>query len=171
MWIRSHYRVDSIQWNDSQRFASLVSSAGRINFTWSDWGGKTVWQGGWGADSRRRAAPDLPHWETLQLAHGRRRFLGFEWSNGIYPMAESSTYVSFFVPLYSLYAIPYWAILVFILAPFVLSGVYSAIHRRRRIRLSLCACCGYDLRATPERCPECGTRTMTIESAETLPPR
>jgi hypothetical protein len=54
--------------------------------------------------------------------------------------------------------LPYWPIAA---ATALLPAWRLLTHRRRRRRAraaqGLCPRCGYDLRATPDRCPECGT--------------
>jgi hypothetical protein len=51
--------------------------------------------------------------------------------------------------------ITYWLLLLLALP---LPAVAIVRHRRRgrREKAGLCPTCGYDLRATPDRCPECG---------------
>lgn len=60
-------------------------------------------------------------------------------------------------------AAPFWLIVLVSGVPPAL-GLGFAIKRKRelqrRSRVGLCPKCGYDLRATPTRCPECGWPTI-----------
>ncbi len=57
---------------------------------------------------------------------------------------------------FTVLVIPFWFLFLPLAA---VSVAIFAIHRRqeRRARSNCCLKCGYDLRATPKRCPECGT--------------
>jgi hypothetical protein len=56
--------------------------------------------------------------------------------------------------------VPYWFIVtVFLVAPAI--WIFARARRRRALRQGRCPTCGYDLRATPDRCPECGTIPAT----------
>lgn len=85
------------------------------------------------------------------------RRLGFAWSSfehygydpHVDPPASAGTYRS------QELVIPCWfAVLAFALAPS--AWLMRALRVRRRIALNLCPSCGYDLRASTVRCPECG---------------
>jgi predicted amidophosphoribosyltransferase len=51
--------------------------------------------------------------------------------------------------------LPYW-LLAALTASAPLAWVISRLVRFNRPAHGQCSRCGYDLRATPERCPECG---------------
>ena len=46
----------------------------------------------------------------------------------------------------------------------LLAGWWAARRRKRR-NAGLCEKCGYDLRATPDRCPECGSPNPGVPSS------
>ena len=60
---------------------------------------------------------------------------------------------------------PHWALALAAALPAPL--LVSRWRQRRRARVGLCPACGYDLRASPERCPECGTVAVSQPATTT----
>jgi hypothetical protein len=61
---------------------------------------------------------------------------------------------------------PFWALAILTaILPSV--SIVRRFRRRHRLRDGLCTVCGYDLRATPQRCPECGTVPAATSSKTT----
>ncbi len=78
-------------------------------------------------------------------------------------VSDGTTTPGFFI------AFPYWPVTVLSLAGALLC-IWSQVRCRRRARRGLCPRCGYDLRASPERCPECGTRVIPATAAPPVSP-
>jgi hypothetical protein len=122
----------------------LASATGRLEISYSqlrtsdDCPSSSFHWWRWGSKKPRNVIP--------RHARARHRdFLGF----------TLSTYNSVDQPQYVSFVLPYWSIVSCFA---VLPGVHllRRLRQSRRRRFGLCMHCGYDLRASGGRCPECG---------------
>jgi hypothetical protein len=144
LWVRSYWRYDS--WSrvaDGVITFSLFTHPARLNVSWGRMWSDVIPSEGWQHDSVSVFTRDAPMF-ALKRTHVRQTFLGQDTWDIRFP---------FWVPC-----------IAFTIAP-----TYCALgpHRCRakRRKLGLCPVCGYDLRATPDRCPECGTSTPIVGGA------
>jgi hypothetical protein len=152
MWVRSYRVADELSWgrneyeNDGsvfRRFWALGSQRGCIVI-----------------DTSRISPPLFPRLlhkdEGFHLSHVAIGFSayptsGFWWRLGF-------AYVRTERPVLSgrTVAIPYWFV-TSLLAVVPALWLINRVRRTARISRNCCPTCGYDMRATPGRCPECGT--------------
>jgi hypothetical protein len=148
LWARSIYwRTDFVGYFTATWGVGALSSNGLIRFEhYRGWDTKPGWQfearpvdepGSWDSEKRQIQGPLAP-------LHLGTRVVKYSDSPGGF--VRRSLYV------------PHWTLAAVSALPAPLS-LWLLRHRRRRqrIRDGLCLKCGYDLRGTPDRCPECGT--------------
>jgi hypothetical protein len=95
---------------------------------------------------------------ALDLEHGDFRSFSvfkFSWPYR-YPGTARATQ-------WRVFTVPYWSLLLLALL-FPLAAGRRNLRGRLRARRGLCVTCGYDLRATPDRCPECGAILKKVEA-------
>ena len=96
------------------------------------------------------ARPQYDYWSDSVLAPTWcRGWGGIAMAVGTIPGPDS------IARAYQLGRLPYWLIILLLFLP-TSRQVVRRLRLHRRAKQGRCLCCGYDLRATPQRCPECG---------------
>jgi hypothetical protein len=174
LWARSYWVNDGFAYARAGSVALGRSHAGRIAVMTRDnlvdsrglehfrWANPLNWE----------SSPLLPGAFTFTIFE-HKNFLGFAYARGTqnYPVFPNRNYVRFQwsrVP-FRLFVVPYWFGAALLAWPLEILIVRALIRFRRNMSRApgTCRHCGYDLRATPDRCPECG-RTAGTETATTM---
>ena len=141
LWVRTLWVHDSFQWQVADRqWVGIGSLHGAICVTY------TVTEPRWSATFLR---PGYRAWPVggggANAPAARWSFAGFEARGATMSHVSGGSLT-----------VPYWAMAVVAAVAGALARRSAMTLRRRRAANQLCTACGYDLRATPDRCPECG---------------
>jgi hypothetical protein len=170
LWVRSRYVLDELSFADADgRTFAAVSFQGGVHVARSgdqaarralewdassipddcDWSavyrrGQVDWQ--WMGFARLSGTTFIVP-TTLTAAAAPGRTFGGTATVPLVPWLMAPPYVS--------YVVPYWSMILLLAPPLALAPV-GQMKRRWRRRRGRCERCGYDLRASAGRCPECG---------------
>lgn len=154
LWARSYSTMDSLDWYRHPKppvrtyddLRGLFSQYGSIGFGYVrvDHPGPPEFPSGWRYSSNPPLGVGWPR---------RFRFLGFGTWRLEYPAnpGMGTMHVSGL-------ELPHWLLAMLLATAPAMAArrMWLARRRRRRLKTGLCAECGYDVRASADRCPECG---------------
>ena len=156
LWVRSYRLMDEILWQQTGgvRWAWTAKGHLAIGILLADYSKQPASFFGF-KYQRDQAMPPINFLLFMSKGAGDT---DINWDGGgfaLYARHEAATR-----NLHAMLVAPFWFIGAAMATPPLAWAARRRLHARRQRRLGLCPSCGYDLRATPNRCPECGaTRT------------
>jgi hypothetical protein len=166
-WTRSYFACDALAYS-AHEDTPVVSTMRRWDFSQANGVIRLDWLEV--QDLILLRPKNLPRWprrdgwkydtasirpQLLQEGDSLAAKLGFAWGSSPFGLPPSSRVGGSSKASNRVFSFPHWAMT---LAAAFLPACWLTGHRRRHAnRPGLCTNCGYDLRATANRCPECGT--------------